>query len=75
MKQVEAESSVAPSADLKEITFRDFGIADGEYAGAYSLGYSQYAYSETSLDGTLFNGDITFSDGFQPELCFGNVAS
>jgi hypothetical protein len=42
---------------LTNITFRDFGLADGTYTAA---GGKSGVYSGSSLDGTLLSGKVTF---------------
>lgn len=50
-----------PDAGLKQITFRDFGIADGGYHkdNYVKSGIGLYEKAD-SLDGTMFSGYVTF---------------
>ena len=58
--------SVSPDKGLKKISFSSFGIKDGVYRGNESADFAasgEYVNpaGESTLDGTLFEADITFS--------------
>jgi hypothetical protein len=56
---ITVESTEVPETmpeGLTEITFSDFGIADGTYTVTETLG----VYKNGSLDGTVFSGKVTF---------------
>ena len=52
--------------DMKEITFRDFGFVDGDYTS-----YPQGQYEGDTLDGTLFRGNITFTEAGDNHMMYG----
>jgi len=56
---------------MTEITFRDFGFADGNYTQ-----YPEGQYEGETLDNTLFSGKITFPQSVSAHLMYGGkVAS
>lgn len=59
------------SEDLKQITFRDFGIKDGPYTDTVKQGQ----YSGESLNGTVFCGKVTFSEEGRARLVLGGTTS
>jgi len=52
--------------DMTEISFRDFGIADGEYTK-----WKGQTYSGETMDNTLFSGTITFPRVEKAQLSYG----
>ena len=52
--------------DMKEITFRDFGFVDGDYTS-----YPNGQYEGDTLDGTLFRGNITFTEAGDNHMMYG----
>ena len=56
--------------DLTEITFRDFGVADGEVKS-----WKGYQYSGTTMENTLFSGKITFPENKNTSFQYGGIGA